>query len=71
MTYKWTIPEVDEVEMPMIHALLEQIGEIPPHDFLANAQIKAQAERIDRERQSALATLPTKKGSVRRRSHGD
>ena len=65
------MPEVDEVDLPMIHVLLEQIGETPPHDFLANAQIKAQIESAKREQQSAFATLPVVKGKVRRRSHGD
>jgi hypothetical protein len=52
----------------MIHTLLEQIGETPPQDLLANAQIKAQIEKGRREQQSTLAGLPTVKGKVRRRT---
>ncbi len=70
MTYKWTIPEVDQVEMPMIHVLLGQIGETPPQDFLANAQLKAQVERAKQEQRSSLAGLPIVKGKVKRRNDG-
>lgn len=57
--------------MPMIHVLLEQIGETPPQDFLANAQFKAQVEHAKREQMGAAAGLPIVKGKVRRRPNGD
>lgn len=71
MTYKWTIDEVDAVEMPMIHVLLEQIGQTPPQDLLANAQLKAQIETAKREQQASIGSMPIVKGKVRRRSDGD
>jgi hypothetical protein len=67
MTYGWTIPEVDEVEMPMIMTLLEQIGEMPSADLLANAQQKAAIESARREQQAAMSGLQIKKGRVRRK----
>lgn len=71
MSYKWTLTEVDEVEMPMIHVLLGQIGETPPNDFLVNAQLKAQMEHTKREQKSALSGLKVTSGKVRKRTDGN
>lgn len=57
--------------MPMIFVLLEQIGEIPPSDFLMNAQIKARAESLKREQRSAIDSFPKVQGKVRSRTDGD
>jgi len=39
MAYKWTIEEVDRVEMPMIHVMLEQMGQLPPHASMLAAHL--------------------------------
>lgn len=50
--------------MPMIHVLLEQIGETPPNDFLVNAQMKAQKKEFQRKQDEGFAEL---KGRIRKR----
>ena len=71
MTYKWTMPELDEVEMPMIFCLIDQIGETPPHDFLANAQMKAAQRKAMQDQKSALGQIGVTKGKVRRKKDGN
>lgn len=68
LSYKWTIDEVDAVEMPMLFCLMEQIGETPPQDFLVNAQMKAAAEKVETEKKGALGQFEVTKGKVRRRT---
>lgn len=57
--------------MPTLMCLLDQIGEIPPHDFLAIAQLRAGQEAAEREQRNALGGLGVVKGKVRRRTDGD
>lgn len=71
LTYKWTIDEVDKLEMPMIVCLLEQIGETPPSDLLDNAEVKAAQLKAERDKLSAIQSLGTVKGKVRRRNDVD
>lgn len=55
----------------MLFCLLEQIGEMPPQDFLANAQVKAARENVRREQLGALAGFGAVKGRVKRREDGN
>lgn len=55
----------------MLMCLLDEIGELPPQDFLANAQMRATQIKLDREKKSALSTFNVTKGKVRRRPDGD
>lgn len=57
--------------MPMLFCLLGEIGEIPPADFLAAAQMKAAQRQIESEKKGALQTMTVEKGKVRRRKDGD
>lgn len=55
----------------MIFCLMEEIGESPPQDFLANAQIKAAIQKQEREKMSAVSTFKSEKGKVKRRPDGN
>lgn len=57
--------------MPMIHCLMEEIGEMPPQDILSNAQLKAAQQRAEAEKNAALAEFPIERGTVKRRGDGD
>lgn len=62
---------MDELSLPMVFCLLDEIGELPPSDFFDNAQAKAQREAMNREKKTALGSFSTVKGKVRRRKDGD
>lgn len=51
----------------MIQELLKQIGETPPQDMLANAQMRAAMEKHKAEQRSTMQGLSVVKGRVRRR----
>jgi hypothetical protein len=65
------MPEVDDVDLPMLFCLMDEIGETPPQDFLANAEIKARIRKSEQEKKSSLQSFEMERGKVRRRNHGD
>ena len=62
---------MDDLELPMMFCLLEEMREIPPADFLANAQLQAQVKKAKGEQKQTLGELGAKKGKVRRKNDGD
>jgi len=62
---------VDDLELPMMFCLLEEMKEIPPADFLANAQLQAQVRKAKGEQKQTLGELGAVKGKVRRKKNGD
>lgn len=57
--------------MPMLFCLLDEIGEQPPYDLMANAQAKAMERKEETDAKGSLQSFGAVKGKVRRRPNGD
>lgn len=66
MTYGWTIQNINEITLPEILALLNQIKEMPPADIILQSILKSQAPK-PLDQQIGKMGVPVRKGKVKRR----